>query len=76
VAFLFHFVGVNMLQAHQISKSYGVQVILDNITFFINPDDRVGLVGPNGSGKSTLLRILTGEEPSDQGNVSFAPSST
>jgi ATP-binding cassette, subfamily F, member 3 len=65
-----------MLQIHQISKSYGVQVILENITFSINPDDRVGLVGPNGSGKSTLLQILTGEEPPDQGTVFLAPAAT
>ena len=65
-----------MLQIHQISKSYGVQVILDNITFSITPEDRVGLVGPNGSGKSTLLRILTREETPDQGSVLLAPSAS
>ncbi|MBE0699769.1 MAG: ABC-F type ribosomal protection protein [Anaerolineaceae bacterium] len=65
-----------MLQVHQISKFYGVQMILENITFSINPDDRVGLVGPNGSGKSTLLQILTGEEPPDQGTVFLAPTAT
>lgn len=62
-----------MLQVHQVSKSYGVQTILDNITFSIGPDERVGLVGPNGSGKSTLLRILTGEETPDRGSVFLAP---
>jgi len=62
-----------MLQVHQVSKSYGVQTILEEVTFSINPGDRVGLVGPNGSGKSTLLRILTGEEPPDQGTVFLAP---
>lgn len=43
-----------MLQVHQVFKSYGVQTILESITFAINPDDRVGLVGPNGAGKSTF----------------------
>lgn len=61
-----------MLQVHQISKSYGVQTVLENVTFSILPNDRVGLIGPNGSGKSTLLRILTGEEQPDQGSVSVA----
>ena len=61
-----------MLQVHQVSKSYGIQSILDNITFSIQPADRVGLVGPNGSGKSTLLHILTGEEPPDRGTVFLA----
>src|SRR5512146_55345 len=62
-----------MLQVHQVSRSYSVQTILDNITFSINPQERVGLVGPNGSGKSTLLRILTGEEEADSGVVFLAP---
>ena len=61
-----------MLQVHQISKSYGVQTILDQVTFSISPNDRVGLVGPNGSGKSTLLRIVTHEEEADGGTVYLA----
>ena len=65
-----------MLQVHQVSKSYGVETVLENITFSINPDDRVGLVGPNGSGKSTLLRIITGGEPPDQGTVFLAPTAS
>ena len=61
-----------MLQAHQISKSYGVETILDGVTFSIQPEERVGLVGPNGSGKSTLLRILTRELEPDGGTVYLA----
>jgi ATP-binding cassette subfamily F protein 3 len=61
-----------MLQVHQVNKSYGIQTILEDVTFSILPDDRVGLIGPNGSGKSTLLRILTGEEPPDSGTVLLA----
>ena len=63
-----------MLQAHQINKSYGVQTILEDITFSIQPNDRVGLVGANGAGKSTLLRILTHEEEADGGTVFLAPN--
>jgi ATP-binding cassette subfamily F protein 3 len=65
-----------MLQAHQITKSYGIQTLLDGITFSIQPEDRVGLVGPNGCGKSTLLRILTREEPADGGSVFLAPGAS
>jgi ATP-binding cassette subfamily F protein 3 len=61
-----------MLQVHQLSKSYGVQTILESITFSIVPGDRVGLIGPNGSGKSTLLHLITGEESPDRGSVSMA----
>ena len=58
-----------MLTAHHITKSYGIQTILQDVSFSINPGDRVGLIGPNGCGKSTLLRILTGQEKSDSGMV-------
>ncbi|NUM44653.1 MAG: ABC-F family ATP-binding cassette domain-containing protein [Anaerolineales bacterium] len=65
-----------MLFIHQLSKSYGVETILDKISFVVNPGERVALVGPNGSGKSTLLRIIAGEESPDSGTVSRAPGTT
>ncbi len=65
-----------MLFINQISKSFGVETILDKISFVINPGERIGLVGPNGSGKSTLLRIIAGEESPDTGTVSRAPGTT
>ena len=58
-----------MLSAHQISKTYGIHTVLQDITFSINPGDRLGLIGPNGCGKSTLLRILTGQEQPDSGTL-------
>jgi ATP-binding cassette subfamily F protein 3 len=58
-----------MLSAHQLSKSYGIQTVLQDITFNISAGDRIGLIGPNGCGKSTLLRILAGQEWPDTGTV-------
>ena len=63
-----------MLTAHHISKSFGVQTILDSISFSVNRGERVGLVGPNGCGKTTLLRILTGQDKPDSGTVQLTPS--
>ncbi|MGD0174573.1 MAG: ribosomal protection-like ABC-F family protein [Anaerolineales bacterium] len=58
-----------MLSAIQINKSFGDNVILENVSFNLNPGDRLGLIGPNGCGKTTLLRILAGIERPDSGTV-------
>ena len=63
-----------MLTVHQLSKHYGVQPILNNISFSVSAGDRIGLVGPNGCGKTTLMRILVGDEIADKGTVTHTDS--
>ncbi|MDS1005358.1 ABC-F family ATP-binding cassette domain-containing protein [Clostridium sporogenes] len=58
-----------VLSCKNISKTYGVDLILDNLTFNINENDKVGLIGPNGAGKSTLFKILTSSLDQDSGDV-------
>jgi ATP-binding cassette subfamily F protein 3 len=60
-----------MLQISHVSKSYGVQPVLEDISFVLNRGERLALVGPNGCGKSTLMRIIVGLEPADSGTVSL-----
>ncbi len=65
-----------MLEVVKVTKSYGAQRVLDDVSFVVNQGERVGLVGPNGSGKSTLLRIITGLEAPDAGYTSLSEAET
>ena len=60
-----------MISLDNLTVSYGGWTLFDNISFLINPKDRIGLVGKNGAGKTTLLRHLTGVYRQDEGNVRF-----
>jgi len=55
--------------ASNICKSYGIDKILNNISFNIDENDRIGLVGPNGAGKTTLMKIIAGVETFDSGDL-------
>lgn len=54
-----------------LSKRFGDQVVLDDVSFQIRQGSRVALIGKNGAGKSTLLRLLLGLLPKDQGQIQF-----
>ncbi len=63
------------LVAAGVSKSYGVNSVLADVTVVVPPRARIGLVGPNGAGKSTLLRLLAGLERPDSGRIRREPAS-
>jgi ATP-binding cassette subfamily F protein 3 len=63
-----------MLHVSNISKSFGDETVLQDISFIVNSGERVGLVGPNGCGKTTLLSIILGLEQPDGGQVRLSPS--
>lgn len=58
-----------LLQVNQLSKYFAADLILSNIKFEIQTNDRVALVGRNGAGKSTLLKIIAGYESHDGGEI-------
>lgn len=60
-----------MLTVTGLTKSYGKETVLDDVTFTVNPGERMGFTGRNGSGKTTLLRLIVGEEEADSGTISM-----
>ena len=60
-----------MISLDNLTVSYGGWTLFDNISFLINPKDRIGLVGKNGAGKTTLLRLITGEQQPTSGAVTI-----
>lgn len=58
-----------ILACQNITKSYAENVVLKNVNFHIEKNDKCGIVGINGAGKTTLLRVILGEEEADSGNV-------
>lgn len=58
-----------MLTAHHLTKSYGINPVLQDVSFSVSAGERIGLIGPNGCGKTTIMRILAGLEQPDKGSV-------
>ena len=63
-----------LLSAEQLTKTYGTRILLDSVSFYVEPGDKVGIIGVNGCGKSTLLRLLAGAEEPDGGAVRPDPN--
>ncbi|WP_223560231.1 ABC-F family ATP-binding cassette domain-containing protein [Chryseobacterium lathyri] len=62
---------MNYVSVENLTKSYGVKVLFENISFHVNEGDKIAIVAKNGSGKSTLLKILMGNEIADSGTVNI-----
>jgi ATP-binding cassette ChvD family protein len=63
--------GSSVIDVENLSKHYGDNQLIEDLTFALPPGGIVGVIGPNGAGKSTLFRMLTGHEKPDAGEISF-----
>jgi ATP-binding cassette subfamily F protein 3 len=60
-----------MISVNGVTVSFGGYDLFDNISFLINPKDRIGLAGKNGAGKSTLLKVLSGNQNPTRGDIAM-----
>ena len=65
---------MTLLRLSHAELHFGTQVILDNLDLTIAKGERLGLLGRNGVGKTTLFRVLTGEQPLDDGERWLDPT--
>lgn len=59
--------GASVIEAVDVTKSFGNKVLFENLTFSLPPAGIVGVIGPNGAGKTTLFRMIIGQEKPDHG---------
>ena len=62
-----------LLSFNDVSLAYGLNPLLDKVSFQLDRGERVCLIGRNGAGKSSLMRLVIGEQPADEGELWFAP---
>ena len=63
-----------LLSAEHLSINFGSRQLLDDVNFYLNEGDKVGIIGINGTGKSTLLKVLAGQTEPDGGTISRNPN--
>ncbi|HTG01982.1 MAG TPA: energy-dependent translational throttle protein EttA [Nitrospirota bacterium] len=61
--------GKVVIESESVSKAYGDNILVENMTFMLPPGGIVGVIGPNGAGKTTLFRMITGQEKPDRGSI-------
>ena len=57
------------IEADNVTKAYGDNILIENMSFMLPPGGIVGVIGPNGAGKTTLFRMITGQEKPDKGTI-------
>ncbi len=60
-----------VIEAENVTKSFGDRVLIENLSFKLPPGGIVGIIGPNGAGKTTLFRMITGQETPDSGTITI-----
>ena len=66
--------GQNVVDFEGLTKGFGDNLLIDNLTFKLPPGGIVGVIGPNGAGKTTLFRMITEQETPDQGSIKVGES--
>jgi ATPase subunit of ABC transporter with duplicated ATPase domains len=66
--------GQNVVDFEGLTKGFGDNLLIDNLTFKLPPGGIVGVIGPNGAGKTTLFRMITGQDKPDQGTITVGES--
>jgi sulfate-transporting ATPase len=61
--------GKVVIEADNVTKAYGDNILVENMSFMLPPGGIVGVIGPNGAGKTTLFRMITGQEKPDKGTI-------
>jgi ATP-binding cassette ChvD family protein len=66
--------GQNVVDFEYLTKGFGDNLLIDDLTFKLPPGGIVGVIGPNGAGKTTLFRMITGQEKPDKGTIKIGES--
>ncbi|GMX64636.1 ABC-F family ATP-binding cassette domain-containing protein [Paenibacillus elgii] len=66
--------GKKIMELEEVGKSFEQRKIVDNFSYIVLPEDRIGIIGPNGTGKSTFLNMLAGRLEPDAGSIVTGPT--